>query len=116
MSNFVPFSERHGLTPPDAPITIRSEAPDWLRELLLTVAYKSDLAPSQIRTVLCEMLLETPDANNWSEFPNVDGEVRNLLRRAQWFEVYDLIELLIEHLRVRRELLRKAANPPSGTE
>lgn len=103
MSNFVPFSERHGLTPPDAPITIRSEAPDWLRELLLTVAYKSDLAPSQIRTVLCEMLLETPDANNWSEFPNVDGEVRNLLRRA-----------LAGALSVC--LLRKAANPPSGTE
>jgi len=46
MSDFVPFSERHGLTPPDAPITVRAEAPDWLRRQFLWIAYEVGLNPA----------------------------------------------------------------------
>jgi len=38
--------------------------------------------------------METPNAGNWSEFPNIDSEVRELLQKAPWFFVYDLIERL----------------------
>lgn len=98
MSDVAPFSQRHGLTPPDGPISVRAEAPDWMRDVVVAVAYKSQIKPSDLREVLCPILLETPDANNWTEFPNVDGEVRGLLRQAQWFDVYDFIEALVASL------------------
>lgn len=90
------FSRRHGLNRPDADISIRYEAPDEVRDAVISIAYQCKLQPSDVRQVLCALLFRAPDANNWSEFPNVDGEVRDLIRDCEWFEVYDLIELLAE--------------------
>lgn len=87
------FSQRHGCEPPDAEITVRQDAPDWLRELVVDLAYEAKFKPTDIRSWLCRVLLETADRNNWSD-PNVDGEVRGLLSAAPWFVVYDLIEWL----------------------
>jgi hypothetical protein len=92
------FSQRHGFDQPDAPITIRSEAPDWLRSLVVRLAYDAGLGPSALREMLCELLLESPDPSNWSEYPNVDNEVRGLISQAEWFRVYDFIEMICEHL------------------
>ena len=92
------FSQRHGFEQPDAPITIRSEAPDWLRSFVVRLAYDSGFGPSALREMLCELLLESPDPSNWSEFPNVDNEVRGLMSQAEWFRVYDFIELICEQL------------------
>jgi hypothetical protein len=92
------FSQRHGFVQPDAPIAIRSEAPDWLRSIIIQFTYDAGLHPSDLREMLCKLLLESPDASNWSEFPNIDSEVRSLLSQAEWFRVYDLIELVCEHL------------------
>jgi hypothetical protein len=93
------FSERRGLFKPDAPITIRHEAPDWLRSLVVRYAYAAEARPSTLRSILCDLLLESPDPDNWSEFPNIDFEVQQLLSRAEWFQVYDFIELVVEDLR-----------------
>lgn len=92
------FSQRHGFEQPDAPITIRSEAPDWLRSIVVRLAYDAGLDPSALREMLCELLLESPDPSNWSEFPNVDNEVRGLISQAEWFRVYDFIEMICEQL------------------
>lgn len=92
------FSQRHGFEQPDAPITIRSEAPVWLRSFVVRLAYDAGLGPSTLREMLCELLLESPDPSNWSEYPNVDNEVRGLISQAEWFRVYDFIELLCERL------------------
>ncbi|HWL53642.1 MAG TPA: hypothetical protein VNQ90_14485 [Chthoniobacteraceae bacterium] len=86
------FSERQGLIPSDAEITLRHDAPDWLRSHIIALAYDAGLSPSSLRDYLCKILLEEPDQSNWSEFPNIDGEVRHLLSNAEWFYVYDLIE------------------------
>lgn len=101
------FSARHGLDLPDAEITIRHDAPDWLRHIVLAVAYEAGMQPSGIRTILCDQLMETPDGNNWSEFPNVDGEVHGLIEKAPWFFVYDLIET------IHGRLARTYAHDPS---
>lgn len=93
------FSQRHGFDQPAAPITIRSEAPAWLRSVIIQFAYDAGQRPSDLREMLCRLLLESPDPSNWSEFPNVDNEVRSLLSQAEWFRVYDLIEMLCERLR-----------------
>lgn len=92
------FSQRHGFELPYAPITIRSEAPEWLRSFVVRLAYDAGFGPSALREMLCELLLESPDSSNWSEFPNVDNEVRGLMTQAEWFRIYDFIELVCEHL------------------
>lgn len=100
MNNDPTFSDRHGFTSTDAPITIRNEAPGWLRNLVIQLAYDAGFHPSDLRESLCAMLLESPDSSNWSEFPNIDGEVRGLLGNAEWNRVYDFIEVVyrkIEH-------------------
>jgi len=88
------FSQRHGYEVPDAEITVRHDAPEWLRELVVDIAYEARFKPSDLRAFLCRLLLETSDRSNWSEFPNIDGEVRDLLSTAPWFYVYDLVEWL----------------------
>jgi hypothetical protein len=99
------FSERHGYTPPEAEITVRYDAPRWLRSLIIRIAYDSKLSPSDVREILCNMLLEEPDSNNWSEFPNIDDEVHGLLSGAEWFQVYDLVEI------IARRFQHKALEP-----
>lgn len=86
------FSERHGYEVPDAEISVRHDAPVWLRSIVVDLAYQGGLKPSDLRSELCTLLLESPDSNNWSEFPNIDREVRDLLDSAEWFFVYDLVE------------------------
>lgn len=98
MDDAATFSERHRLTPPDAPITVRNDAPHWLRDVVIDLAYEAHLRPSHLRSTLCGLLLESPDSNNWSEFPNVDGEVRGLIAGAEWFQIYDFIESIVKSL------------------
>src|SRR5262245_14373016 len=96
------FSQRHGYDQQDAPITIRNDAPDWLRSLAVRLAYEAGLKPSSLREILCELLLESPDPNNWSP-SNVDDEVRGLLCHAEWFRVYDFIEIIVDKLEQRED-------------
>lgn len=88
------FSARHGYERPDAEISTRHEAPSQLRSAIVTIAYACGFAPRDMRQQLCAMLYCQPDAGNWSDFPNIDEEVRSLIDRLEWFEVYDLVEQL----------------------
>lgn len=88
------FSARYGLSRPDAEITIRQDAPSEMRGTLVTIAYKCGFKPSILRDQLCSILYCAPDMGNWSEFPNIDYEVRDLLGNCEWFEVYDFVEAL----------------------
>jgi hypothetical protein len=92
------FSERHGYSPPEPEITIRYDAPQWLRSLIIRIAYDAKLSPSALRETLCDLLLESPDPGNWSEYPNIDNEAQDLLSRAEWFQVYDFIEIIAQRL------------------
>jgi AbiJ N-terminal domain 4 len=88
------FSERYGLSLPDAEITVRDGAPSELREAIPQICYKLGMRPTDLRSIICETFLKAPDTgSNWSD-PNVDSEVRYLLRDCEWFEVYDAIEAL----------------------
>ncbi len=92
------FSERNGYQPPDAEVTIRQDAPEELRGVIVDLAYESGLDPGALRTQLCRVLRRREDPNNWSPFPNIDWEVRGLLDESEWYEVYDVIEALFQHL------------------
>jgi len=86
------FSRRHGYSEQEAEITVRNDAPDELRSVVVEVAYESGLKPGPLRSLICRVLRTAPNPNNWSDFPNVDNEVRDHLRDCEWYHVYDVIE------------------------
>lgn len=95
---FQPFSKRHGLTSEDAPITTRHEAPAWLRAYIVAEASAVDVDIHEQRIMVCRMLYESPDRGNWSA-SNVEYEVLRLLEVADWFCIYDYIELVCANLK-----------------
>lgn len=89
------FSKRHGYYVQEAEITIREDAPDGLRDFIIDVAENDcGLQPSDLRHTICRVLRERADQSNWSEYPNIDGEVRGLIGYCKWYKVYDIIEKL----------------------
>lgn len=92
--NHRPFSERTGYRGQPREITIREDAPENLRYRVLETARELGLQPSAMRTIICRALHEMPDRNNWSEFPNIWEEVERLVYGAEWFRIYDIIEML----------------------
>lgn len=89
-----PFSKRHGFRSGAKEITVREDAPDELRYFVVQTAMNSGLYPSFVRRVLCRVLRRTPDASNWSEYPNIFDEVQSLIQGCEWFQVYDFIEAM----------------------
>lgn len=92
------FSDRNGFSQRDAEISIMQEAPDTLRHILVELAYELGFVPSRLRALVCRVIQEAPDPNNWSERPNIDQEVRGLLHDCEWFYIYDIIEVIYEAL------------------
>lgn len=95
------FSERHGFVPQAAPITIRQDAPFALRGLIPRLAYDCGFRPSTLRPLVCTVTLRAENPSNWTEYPNIEGEVRDILDQCDWFEVYDIIEAIAARLRER---------------
>lgn len=98
MTSDVPFSLRRGLVAEYPPITVREEAPPWIRNLVLSTAAAAGMSIHDLRKVLCSRLLEAPNPDNWSS-GNVEHEVNVLLWDTKWFLVYDFIEGVAVHLR-----------------
>lgn len=94
-----PFSKRHGFYQPrNAEIKVRQDAPYELRGFVVQLAYNCGLRPSPLRELVCNVLRTRPDQSNWSEFPNIDGEVQTLLDTCEWFRVYDIVEKIAQHM------------------
>lgn len=91
------FSKRRGYGSVEKEITIREDAPEALRIFVIQTIYDFGLKPSFLRRLICKVLRTTPDLNNWSEYPNIEGEVQELiLYNCEWYQVYDIIEALWE--------------------
>jgi hypothetical protein len=89
------FSKRHGyrkLEPTE--ITVREDAPHELRGVLIQLAYECGFRPKTLRPLVCKVLRIRPDDDNWSEYPNIDAEVRNAVDECAWYRVYDIIEAI----------------------
>jgi Protein of unknown function (DUF3606)/AbiJ N-terminal domain 4 len=91
MSRF--FSDRYSYTGPEAPITVREDAPKDFRYAVMQIAEAAGFGAGRIREIVCQVLLIPPDANNWST-PNIQGEIISLLNKCEWFKVYDIAEAL----------------------
>jgi hypothetical protein len=93
------FSKRHGFSSvEEAEITVREDAPEELRGFLIQLTYEHGLKPSALRSMVCKVLKKMPDPSNWSEYPNVNGEVTNLIFECKWYKVYDILERVLHHL------------------
>lgn len=87
------FSERYNFKPDNEPeITVRYDAPEELRGVVILLADNSGVKPAKLRDVLCKVLLKRPNQNNWTEYPNIDNENHQLLDGAVWYKVYDVVE------------------------
>jgi AbiJ N-terminal domain 4 len=89
-----PFSKRHRYSGGAKEITIREDAPENLRYFTLETAVELGWGPYSLRDILCRVLRVPPDPSNWSEYPNVWGEVQGLMYGCDWFKIYDIIEAL----------------------
>ena len=92
------FSARHGYGPPAAKITVHEDAPPDLRGAIPLIAAEVGMSPSVMRSVVCQVLLKPPDRDNWSEYPNIWGEVYWLMEEAPWYKVYDIAEAIYAEL------------------
>src|ERR1019366_9627441 len=108
MSLEQPFSKRHGYRAPKE-ITIREDAPQSLRFFVLETAKNLNWGPAMVRPIVCRVLRVTPDANNWTEYLNVDDEVNSLIFGCDWFKVYDIIEALHAAMARQDSVTRKTA-------
>lgn len=90
------FSKRQGFKTKAAEISTRHEAPIGLREFVIQLTYELKYDPSFVRKHVCRVLKQRPDPANWSEYPNIDQEVNQLVEDCEWYRVYDIIEALYE--------------------
>src|SRR5262245_61585129 len=95
------FSKRHGFQPPPPDAEVRHDAPHELRGAMVDIAYECGLDPHLMRSIVCRVLRVREDPENWSAFPNVDGEVRWHLDACPWYRVYDVIESVAETISAR---------------
>lgn len=94
------FSKRHGFSSvEEIEITIREDAPEDFRGFFIQLSYEYGLNPSTLRSLVCNVLKKMPDPSNWSEYPNINYEVTNLLFACKWYKVYDILERTLNHIR-----------------
>lgn len=94
------FSKRHGYRQTsEAEITVREDAPHELRGIVVQLAYGCGFRPTNLRSLVCGVLRKRPDQNNWSEYPNIDREVYDLVDGCEWYRVYDVIEAIAQSIR-----------------
>ena len=90
-----PFSRRYGFRSAEPPITIWDDAPEDFRNAVLEAAHgKCGMRPYPLRDIVCGVLRKRPDPGNWSEYPNVWGEVEWLVYGCEWYKVYDIVEAI----------------------
>jgi hypothetical protein len=80
-----PFSKRNRLITPKE-ITIREDAPETLRYVILDTARELEYAPSSLRTVICRVLRTRPDSTIGANTSISGGEYgdRSFVDRRSW--------------------------------
>ncbi|MCH7664054.1 MAG: hypothetical protein IH859_09345 [Chloroflexi bacterium] len=93
------FSKRRGYHRiEEKDISVRLDAPHEFRGVLIELAYDCTFRPRTLRTLVCRVLRTRPDESNWSEYPNIDQEIRWLVDSCEWYRVYDIVEKMAEKM------------------
>ncbi|MCZ2247190.1 MAG: hypothetical protein LC111_00325 [Bacteroidia bacterium] len=97
------FSKRLGhFTLNEKEITVREDAPQGLRDFVRIAFYDLGKQPSALLPIVCKVLKVAPEGN-WTEFPNIDYEIKSHLENCDWFFVYDIIELILQKLNAKEK-------------
>lgn len=92
------FSRREKLQSEIAEITIIDEAPYELRNYLSLLINNMGLGLKEIRKIICLVVQEAENPNNWGENDYMREEVRLLIENCEWYHVYDVIEAIYKKL------------------
>lgn len=104
------FSERFGFAENEIKeIEIINDAPKELRGIVLDIAYESGMSAGSMRNLICYIFRIREDLGNWSE-PNIHYEIIDILDSCKWYEVYDLIEHVYQHLLNRANISAYSSN------
>jgi hypothetical protein len=100
-----PFSRRFGHRGDETQITIRNDAPEGLRAVLLKEAERAQVGAGELEDIVCKTVNKLP-SSDWS--PSYIWEnIVSAIRRCEWFRVYDIIEAVAQHL------IQKGWNEPA---
>jgi AbiJ N-terminal domain 4 len=98
------FSKRQGLfSIKEKEITVREDAPEGLRGFVTMAYYDLNKKPSDLLSITTRVL-KIPPENNWSEYPNINNEVRQHIDNCEWYLVYDIIEAIIKKINQQEKL------------
>lgn len=87
------FSRRQGLTGKHQGPLVYDDAPKRVRVAFLGLLEDDfGISPSSMRDVVCKELREEPSPHNWSEYPNIWGEVQSLVFTCEWYQFFDIVE------------------------
>lgn len=99
MTNKESFSKRFGhFKIKENEIVVREDAPQELRDYIRTAFYDLKKMPSELLPIVCKVLKVAPEGN-WTEYPNIDYEIKSNLDNCEWFLIYDIIEGIIKNLK-----------------
>ena len=92
------FSKRLGVSVQPAPILIRYEVTQELRDYLLLMIEPYISSLKVIREIVCTATKTAPDRGNWGENDFMKDEIVGILENCPWYNIYDIIELVYAHI------------------
>ena len=97
------FTNRMGINVSTAEITIRNDAPAFLRNFLLDIMEQYGMGLKKLRDIVCFATKEAPDPNNWGENDFMNSEIQSIIDNCSWYRVYDIIELFYQRLNFQQK-------------
>ena len=97
------FTNRMGINVSNAEITIRNDAPAFLRNFLLVIMKQYGMGLKKLRDIVCFATKEAPDPNNWGENDFMNSEIQSIIDNCSWYRVYDIIELFYQRLNFQQK-------------
>ena len=92
------FSRRENLQAESAEVSIIDDAPYAFRTYLSLLICSIGLGLKEIRKIICLVVQESEDPNNWAENDYMRDEIKLLIENCDWFHVYDIIEAIYDKL------------------
>jgi len=90
------FSNRYGFGQPSIEITVREDAPEALRRVLIEIAYGTGMNVYDLHSSICRALRRRGNpAIQW--VPDYEEDIVALLSNCSWFKVYDAIEVIFQN-------------------
>lgn len=104
------FTDRMGIKIPEAPITVRNDAPYAFRNYLFQLMRKYEKSLKRIRSYICFVTKKAEDPNNWGENDFMKSEIQSIIENCPWYRVYDIIEYFYMNLFLNKAEFEKDIN------